>query len=50
MNYIEMPLWVAIVFAAAFVLLLIHTIIGDLLGKILYKYLKDKIEMESKDE
>lgn len=49
MTYIEIPLWFAIVLLVLFLLMLIHTLFGDLLGKIAYHYLKDK-EKESKDE
>ena len=41
---IEVNLWVLILFAIAFFILLIHAIFGDLLGKVLYKYLKHKIK------
>lgn len=44
---IEVPLWSLIVFGIAFLLMLIHTIFGDLLGKALWNYLKWK---EKKDE
>lgn len=47
---IEVSLWVLIVFAIAFFLLLIHVIFGDLLGKALYNYLKHKEEKERKDK
>lgn len=47
---IEINLWVLILFAIAFFLLLIHVILGDLLGKALYNYLKHKEEKERKNK
>ena len=50
MNYIELPLWLVILFIVSFIILIIHIAIGDLLGKIAYHYLKDKEEKEKNDE
>ncbi len=47
MIYIEMPLWLAIVIAIGFIVILIHFIIGDFIAKLLIRYFKEK---EKKDE
>ena len=41
---IEIPLWLVIVFLSMFALLIVHNIIGDLLGKVLYNHLKKTLE------
>ena len=47
MTYIEIPLWLAICLLVALLLLMIHTIIGDILGKALWNYIKDKENKEN---
>ena len=47
MIYIEMPLWLAILIAVAFSLMLLHLLFGDFIAKLLIRYFKEK---ENKDE
>lgn len=55
MTYVELPLWLVIVFVVVFVLVTIHLGIGDLIAKVLYRKIneheqKQKQELENKDE
>ncbi|MCR4661676.1 MAG: hypothetical protein K5765_06750 [Clostridia bacterium] len=46
MIYIELPLWLAILFAIAFSLVLLHLLFGDFIAKLLIRYFKGKGENE----
>ena len=47
MIYIELPLWLAILFGVVFSLVLLHLLFGDFIAKLLIRYFKEK---ENKDE
>lgn len=47
MIYLEIPLWLAIVFAVWFILITLHLLVGDLFAKLVYKIMKDE---EKRDE
>lgn len=49
MIVIEVDLWVLILLAVAFFLLLLHVMFGDLMGKVLFNYLKHKEKDKQKD-
>ena len=47
---IEVPLWSMIVFLVAFGIMMIHTIFGDLIGKVMYHCLKEKEKKDKGDD
>ena len=52
MIYIEMPLWVAICLTVVFILCFVHQLFGNLLAKIIFKFIEKKYkdEKENKNE
>ena len=50
MIYIEMPLWLAIMIAVWFGLVLLYLLFGDFIAKLIIRHKYFKEEKENKDE
>lgn len=50
MTTIEVPIWVIIITLVFLFIVLLHIMVGDTLGKMLYIYIKNKEEKEKKED